>query len=453
MKTRSLLVLLLLLTVFLSAVEIPKVEPGVSYISISVTGYVTRPGSYQLLPTHRLSDALDAAMLAEIPATSVMLTGRPERNPWEAVADSILTDVRALRSIKLIRAGKTTVYDLQRFYVNGELDQNPLLRDGDVINVPTIARIVSIQGMVYKPGEYEFKPGDTLQNLLELARGLKQGADLSKLVIYRYSGDMQDFQVITLDLSKYPADPSVAQIALSEGDRIMIPENSQYRRKWNVTVSGQVNSPGEYLIDGKTTVYDILTQAGGLTQKGDAATAIYLSKTYNESYDQDFLRLKDLYMNQMTPLEYNYMRSRIRQIKGKYSVDIARIIESKGTEGNVTLRDGDIIYVPEKMDMIWVSGQVVKPGMLEIVAGKDWKYYIAKAGGFTNNRRSAGIRIIRHSSGNWVKPTKDLVLKPGDIIFVPEKTDREFWTDVKDIFLLATQVITIVIGVRALTLN
>ena len=451
MRTKLILVLLLLACAFLSAVDIPQNLPATNMISVSVTGYVTRPGNYQFLPTNRLSDAVDAAMLGNQPMRMPTVVNPATKMPWQELPDTTFVDGRALRSIRLTRQGKTTVCDLRAFMLKGDIEQNPLLRDGDVINVPSISQTVNILGMIYEPGDYEYLPGDTLQKIFELAKGIRQEADLSKVTIYRYADNMQDFQILHFDLGKYNSDPSVANIPLKNADRIIVPENSLYRRKWKVQVTGRVVTPGEYLIDSSSTLYDVLSRAGGPTKDGDLSMAIYLNQAFNESFDAEFERLKGLTMTQMTPLEYNYMRTRMRQIKGKYSVDIEKIWNSKGTEENLSLHDGDVIYIPERLDMVWVSGQVRRPGMQQIIPGKDWKYYIAEAGGFTNNRRGGGIRVIRYQSGNWVKPTKSMVLMPGDIIFVPEKTDRDVWTDIKDILLLATQVVTIFVGVSALT--
>lgn len=452
MRSKSLILFLLLACIALAAVEIPQLPLGYTPISVSVTGYVERPGIYQLSTHHRLSDALELTKELKVgPFSTPIPEIEVELRPWKTGVDSTRADLQALRSIRFTRGGKTEVYDLLSYFRTGDISQNPLLRDGDAIHIPTIAKTISIQGMINKPGDYEFLNGDKLGMLIDLAQGLIPGADLARVSLYRYGTDKRSFETRTLDLRGYETNPTLAGISLEEGDRIMIPMDAEYHRKWKVSITGKVNAPGEYLIGENSTLYDVLLQAGGPGSRGDLGTAIYVNEMMNESPDPDFERLKKLSMSQMTPLEYNYLRSKMRQIKGKYGVDIQKIWDTKGSEGNITLRDGDLIYVPEKMDMIWVSGQVVNPGMRPLTAGKNWKEYIADAGGFTNNRKARGIRIIRASSGNWVKASNKIELKSGDMIFVPEKTDRDVWVDVKDIFLIASQIVTIVIGVRALT--
>lgn len=453
MRIKSLFLILLLAWAALSAVDLPQLPVGYTPISVSITGYVDKPGIYTLSTSSRLSDAIELSRDQLMNTNPLLSAGTiPETRPWKAAPDSIQTDLQALRSIRFTRSGKSETLDLLKYYRTGELSQNPLLKDGDAIHIPAVIKTVSVQGKVNKPGDYEFITGDKLGTLLDLAQGITPGADLARVILYRYGADHRSFSTRLIDLSAMQSNSAVADLPLEEGDRVMIPEDSQYRRKWTVSITGNVTAPGEYLIDEDSTLYGLLLQSGGPSLRGDLGTAIYLSQTMNESPDPEFERLKNLSMGQMTPMEYNYLRAKIRQIRGKYSVDILKIWESKGAEGDLKLRDGDLIYVPEKLDMIWVSGQVKNPGLVPLEKGKKWRDYIASAGGFTNNRKTGSIRIIRASSGNWVKATDKIELRSGDIIFVPEKTDRDFWVDVKDIFLVVSQLVTIFVGVRALTM-
>ena len=101
--------------------------------------------------------------------------------------------------------------------------------------------------------------------------------------------------------------------------------------------------------------------------------------------------------------------------------------------------------------MVEVSGQVANPGLIPWMEGQNYEYYIQQAGGYTNNKRWKGTRVISATSGNWIKPNKKLALNPGDTVFVAEKDTYDVWSRFKDIMLVATQVITIFLGVRTLT--
>ncbi len=74
----------------------------------------------------------------------------------------------------------------------------------------------------------------------------------------------------------------------------------------------------------------------------------------------------------VTPMEYNYLRAKLRQIAGKYSLNVKEAWESKGERSNPILNDGDLIYIPAKLDMVWVSGQVRNPGLIPWVEGENY---------------------------------------------------------------------------------
>lgn len=445
------LCLSLILPTFAFDVQIPT---GVAPISVSVTGYIKIPGVYRLTPSHRVSDAISFASIDPnaLKVNEQALNTKTEVTKTKQVAaDSLKAVAIAMRSVILIRDGKEQSYDLQAFMRKGDLAQNPALKDGDVILLNPVYETISILGAVSYPDEYEFLPGDKLSDLISLAKGFRSDADLSRVMIYRYRNNMKDFDQLNFDLRAYRENPAILDIPLNAYDRISIPTSSQFRQGRKVKVSGYVSSPGEYLINENSTLYDLLELCGGPSANADLSNAIILNKALYEQDDPEFDRLSELTLSQMTPLEYNYMRSKVRQLKGKYSLAINETWESKGEKHNPVLKDGDHLFVPERMNVVWVSGQVRNPGLIPFVEGKDYRYYVEAAGGYTNNRRFGGSRIIRASSGNWVKPTKNLAIRSGDVVFIPESTDRDIWLDVKDIVLLTSQVITIVIGFRNLT--
>ena len=55
--------------------------------------------------------------------------------------------------------------------------------------------------MVFRSGEYSWKPGMTLQSLFDQAKGLKPGYDNQQINIFRYVSDTQR-KIIVFDLTK-----------------------------------------------------------------------------------------------------------------------------------------------------------------------------------------------------------------------------------------------------------
>ncbi len=451
----KLLIVLTFCTVMLWAVGVPQLSE-VPMISVGVSGYVEAPGTYHYTPVSRLSDVInqqhsfvsESRMESpEMPLQEVELPTRfspPDRKEQEKALPKIDPAKQALRTVSLTREGKTTVYDLMKFYRRGDGSQNPLLKDGDLVHVTAISEVVAISGAVNIPGEMEYVSGDRLSDLVALASGYSYDADTAKIQLYRYRANRIDFEIITLDVAS-------GDFTLMPFDRIIIPQTLEISHKLKVSISGQVKSPGEYLIGDNSTLYQVLQQAGGLSSRADINNLICYNEYLSEGDSALLETLSRRAMSDMTPLEYSYLRTNLQQLKGKYSIDPAKMWASQGKEADLKLHDGDRIYVPEKMDMVWVSGQVRMPGLIPWVEGASWDYYIQQAGGYVNNRKVGKGRLIKGYSGNWVKPKKDIKIMPGDTVFVPEQTDRSLWIDVKDIVTLVSSAITIIVGVNAIT--
>jgi polysaccharide biosynthesis/export protein len=108
---------------------------------------------------------------------------------------------------------------------------------------------------------------------------------------------------------------------------------------------------------------------------------------------------------------------------------------SSGTSAvDVTLRRGDIVYVPDDQEeQVSVLGQVRKPGAVTLTPETRLVDVLALAGGLTDDAASSNIRIVRPSTGqthevafrDLVKPggskdAGDTTLENGDVIYVPQ---------------------------------
>ncbi len=456
MNTKYICILVLILSISLAGAQ-SLISDSMVMISVSISGQVENPGTYKISRVDRLSDLVYLAQMPD-PALPDEARSPEDIEPLlkvhpipelraDAAGDKPESVMMGLRHLQLMRQGEKSEYDLLSFYRRGDIGQNPFLRDGDHVHVPAAAELVEISGAVAMPGKLEYKAGDTVGDLLELALGPIPGADLAALRLSSYQGGDASYQVRSLNLEE---DASLRDLKLHAGDLLMVPLNSRYQKRRMVTISGEVLYQGDYQITRETGIWDLIQSAGGLTQDADLDNALILNQDFNAEPDPEFEHLKQHNFTELSPIEYSYMRAKMHQAKGRYSVDFRRIIETEGAEGEHILQAGDQIYIPPKLDMIWVSGHVDNPGLIPFVEGKNWRYYVEQAGGYDNNRRYMSIRVMLGDSGNWVKPKKDMELHPGDMIFVPDKRDRSFWTDVRDIIGVTASAITILIGVQNL---
>jgi polysaccharide export outer membrane protein len=99
------------------------------------------------------------------------------------------------------------------------------------------------------------------------------------------------------------------------------------------------------------------------------------------------------------------------------------------TVADVRIGPGDTIVVP-RIDRIFVLGEVGRPGPVQIDGDKAFTITraIANAGGFLRYARKARVQLLRDGVSSLIdvdaildgKDTDDRVLRPGDVLFVPE---------------------------------
>jgi protein involved in polysaccharide export with SLBB domain len=98
-----------------------------------------------------------------------------------------LTDNASIRFAQVTSADKTMhVYDIFTAARTGDFSKDPYVRPGDRIHIPAAGRKVTVAGDVFRPGEYEILPGETLQELIEhYAGGFTLMADSEKISLVR----------------------------------------------------------------------------------------------------------------------------------------------------------------------------------------------------------------------------------------------------------------------------
>jgi polysaccharide export outer membrane protein len=246
---------------------------------------------------------------------------------------------------------------------------------------------IYVLGQVARPGQYELKPSAGILELLAAAGGPTTRADLAKAVLIR--GKTETAQLDLLGAIKQSKDPSVA---LEPDDVLYLPETDA-----RIVVLGQVNRPGAYdLVEGQR-VTDLIAGAGGPTTKaaltqafivrgeqqipldlkkaldGDATANIVLQPRDMMVVPESRERVAVLgAVNRPGPLDFKPDMQIVDAIalaggptdKGNLShvsvvrsdgtkakvinVDFAKVLAGRDPKQNITLQNGDIVYVNPK---------------------------------------------------------------------------------------------------------
>jgi len=322
----------------------------------------------------------------------------------------------SLRRIQIKRGNKTIEVDYLKFLKYGDTSQNPYVEEGDIIYVPLMGKSVKVLGEVKDPGIYEIKEGEKLKDVLDMAGGLTEKADLFGSYIERQIDGNK--QIISIDLLKliYQKDDK-ENLELKDGDSIVIPLKVD-----KVYVIGYVAKPQVFTI----VSGEFKNEVGGQSAIG-------------ESEIKEGAKISEL-ISKAGGVLPNGSRRRVQVIRDGQvikEVDLFKVlVKGDVEEEKVKLVPGDIVYVPLAEKTVKVLGEVKDPGIYEIKPGERIKDVIEMAGGFTVRADLKNITVERYITEKKEVIQLDLtklykegdesvniILEDGDIINIPIKTE------------------------------
>jgi protein involved in polysaccharide export with SLBB domain len=357
-----------------------------------------------------------------------------------------LNSASDIRNIKIVsKDGTTGVYDLLSFFRTGDFKENPYLKDGDVVIVERVNKIVSIMGLVIYPAIYEYREGETINDLINLAGGLtyKARKDSIELIRFDEEGVNQFSQYFTYDYIQSNS------IELKFSDAVVIRQLPRYYEEQWINIKGRVKYPGLFKITkDKTTLTEIISEAGGFLEDASLVDATLYRNSADTTIDPEFERIKLIPRVDMTDDEYDYFKAKSRQRVGRVVVDFKALFLDNQLNEDVVLKKGDIITVPEKKDYITVIGQVVNPGNIIFDKNLTVRDYINLSGGFSWRALDNDIRVIKSNTGEWVEEDDVESLGPGDTIWVLEDPPGpKFW----DVFTTSLTIVAQLAAIIAAT--
>ncbi len=217
-------------------------------VRVLITGYVARPGYYQVYWGTPLLEALRRA---------------------GGVRDN--GSVRQLR-LSSSSNNQPRLIDLFDFHFDGIPAANPLLIGGEQIHVPPVERRVAVLGEVQQPGVYEVLPGDTTADLLRWAGSLKPTADPSGIQLW--SGGLDRGGEASLQ-------PAAASTSLQGGDVIYAGARKLAITEQNLLVQGMIRQPGPQGWRRGMSLLDAIELAGGAQPTADLGS-IRISRMNSE---------------------------------------------------------------------------------------------------------------------------------------------------------------------------
>lgn len=254
------------------------------------------------------------------------------------------------------------------------------MEDGDAVTAGSVldrfANRVEVRGKVFREGMYEL--GDemhTVRSLVERAGGLKEDAFTARAQIFREREDLTP-ELVAIDLGDILRGRS-SDVELRRNDVLFIPGIHELQDRGPLTISGEVARPGVYPWAERTTIEDLVVQAGGL-RDGASTVKVEVSR-----------RLKD-----PKSLTATGEMSRIFT----FSLKDGLVVDG---DAGFELEPYDIVDVrrsPGYMEQrrVSVEGEALFPGGYTLVKKNErLSDLVRRAGGVTDDAYVRGARLVR----------------------------------------------------------
>jgi len=304
-----------------------------------------------------------------------------------------------------------------------ELELTPVLgglfvaMDDFYVEIRSRDIFINVMGYVNTPSQVSIPADGNIQMVISKADGLRPGAQLDRLQIRR--GE----EIIEFDYKAYLDSGNISLLpALKSQDTVFVPVSPLLGNVQidfdaqtlsatgdandgnAVTILGEVHNPGSFSYKEEMTILDALMRAEGVTRYADV--------------------------------------TKIRVIVDKSPVifDLKAYLDKPSGSTMQLLQPGSTVYVPIMVDdvnttsrTVYIMGEVQKPGAYEAADSTNFLDILANAGGPTRFAETRHIKILTpegesilfdlqgYSEGMVTTKVPDL--NPGDVIFVPEKTD------------------------------
>lgn len=440
MKTKT------LLTIFLLAIFIyPQTEKNslsdilsnVSLIGVTVGGNFPVTGSYSASMNERVDQFITRLYNQ---AYNLALGSSPSVEQIDLIKREF--EKYSMRNIILKRKNSEQIkIDLLKFRKTGNFDFNPYLKNDDVIIFPPTdieRNFISVSGAVNKEGKFHYFDGDILSDALFLADGINKAYEnVNQVEVSRlsYDGESMQTQIVGID----------SDFELKRGDRIRVLANETQRKDFKVLLLGEFQMPGFIPIKKEyTNLKDVIKQAGGFTEHADLNNTQVLRGVNvfkSIAFSEEIEKLLMMRMSTLISEDSIYFRidEKLRFLRGNANVDFTRLENVDDTL--LILKDGDIIYSPAKIDLVYVYGQVNEPSYVKYVNGMDYNYYINEVGGL-GETASGDVYLIKGKTRTWISSDeileKNIHVEPGDYIWVSKKPIRTFWDHVENASRIAS---------------
>lgn len=311
------------------------------------------------------------------------------------------------------------------------------LQKNDILYIPSIHDLkeeetISIHGEVASPGTFLFSKNMTIEDLLVQSGGLLEAAATTKVDITRRIKDPKSTSFSSVLGKTYSFDIKDGLVVGGEGDfhlepfdEVYVRKSPAYRKQQNVVVAGEVLFGGNYaLVRKNERLSDLISKAGGITPDAYVKGARLIRKMTEEEQRRqaDAVRMarwgegKDSISVEKLNISDTYT----------VGINLEKAISNPGSDFDLVLREGDVLFIPEYINTVKISGAVMYPNTVLYKRGESLRYYINQAGGYGNlAKKKKAYVVYMNGTVSRLKSRDKKAIEPGCEIIVPSKEEKK----------------------------
>lgn len=309
-----------------------------------------------------------------------------------------------------------------------------VLQKNDELYVTSVSDLretgtMTISGMVANPGTFPFARNTTVEDLIIMAGGLREGASLARVDIARRKRDANGLvqsdevgELISISLKDGFVDDGGEKLYLQPYDEVTVHRSPSYNVQTHVALTGEANFPGFFTLTSRNErLSDLVKKAGGVTNYAYVKGA----RLFRNMSDEERRQITDILLfhsgdnSQVDTTAVMRMASQYQ-----VAVNLDKALGNPGSEYDIELVEGDVLDIPVIHNTVRVMGQVMIPSVISYEPRMKGSDYIDACGGFSPEAKRAKKYVI-HMNGRSEKLTAGTKIQPGDQIVVPAKKRRE----------------------------
>jgi len=303
-----------------------------------------------------------------------------------------------------------------------------------------LEHVVSLSGAIRRPGILPIAETISLRDLILFSGGFSRDADgaVAEVTSFIEEEGVQRTVRDTYDQN----DNDFSSVRIASGSSIRIQSATDDQELGAVLLTGEFARPGSYNIRKGETLGELIERAGGATTQAYPYGAVFTRRSVKEAQQEGFNRTarelnaalaiaalkKNVDAEAVIAAQELSTKISSTEAAGRVVVEADPRVLLLRNDLNIVLEPGDTLFMPKRPGHVLMIGDVLNPGALQFVKGKDVSNYLSEAGGLQASADDDRIFLV-YPNG-VAKPVRvsawrssSVLVPPGSTIVVPKDTD------------------------------